>query len=237
MYGLLTKKNNGSYGMPLIEEFNRPKDVTIEAVVYGRIVWNKWNNAQLVDKGMVRIQDVTTVAAGKERTSAFSDTFSAKTVKRTYTLRDVAVEPLKTGLSSRVNGMRQGKITAGIEIVHDAVTKVLETGSESLANISAVAASIGAGLPMPLNADGTVNAEGSGTHISWRMRDNADILFTSAEFVAEIAGPAMVHVNGCHISSRVHKTAIDALTTYVEITGYDLEAGWPDVYTPPDDIL
>jgi hypothetical protein len=235
-YGVLTQKNNGTYGLPVVSEFNRPKQITLNGVTHSRAIWLKWTNQQLVKKGFVKIQDETQLTSGKQKTDVLAtETFSNDLVHRTYELKNIPVAPLRRALRHRVNGVRNGKIHAGLNIKFGGTDYVFETDTESLKNVSGVAAGIGAGVPMPLNADGTVSGDGTGTHISWRMLGNEDVLFTSAEFVSDIAGLCLNHVNGCHLAARAHKVAINALTTFNQIDTYDLEAGWPDVYVAPEE--
>jgi hypothetical protein len=231
----LTKQANGSYALPVVEVFPRPADVVVGKVRYPRGIWEAgtaWSDAQLAKQGLARIDDVTVVAAGKVRLDTFTDVYEADRVKRTYDLGDLAPELPRRTLLGRVSLKRREIIEAGISIPYGGSTYVLETDQTSRESVSGVVAAIGAGAPLPLNSDGTPNGSGTGTHISWRMRDNTDLLLSAAEFVSTLAVPLLNHVNGAHLASRAHKAAIAALTTWAEVEAYDLNTGWPPVADP-----
>ena len=117
MYGFLTKKNNGSYGLPLTESFRNPKQFAHENVVHGSDVWRKWSDAQLAEAGATVINDVTKGAVGKIKSSGFTDAYSNNNIQRTYTLVDIPYEPELAKLLGRVNGRRDYIINAGINVM------------------------------------------------------------------------------------------------------------------------
>jgi hypothetical protein len=231
MYGILTEENNGSYDLPLKETFQRPKQVKVGNVVHPRQVWQLWTDAQLRAEGLCKIDDVTSVTEGHEKGSSIESTIMGNDdrVKITYATSEIDYTKPQAALRDRVNGMRDSKINAGITITIDATDYVLQTDQASRDNISGVVAGIGAALPLPLNADGTLNLDGTGTHIAWRMRDDTDVLMDADTFKASVGLAVMAHVNTCHLAARTHKAAIDALSTYADVSAYDLESGWPDV--------
>jgi len=230
-YGVLTLKNSGAYELPLTREFTRPEQVTVEKngfrTIHPKSIWTIWTNRQLQKVGLCRIADATSVPAGKERTSTLSqENLTPGMVTRKFTLRNIPVAGPRRSLSGRVNSIRDDHIEGGLTITHGGSPYVLETDRGSRINVSGLAAAIGAGLSLPLNADGTVNTLGTGTHISWRTKNNTDLLLDATAFLSVIGRPLLYHVNNCHLAARAHKLAISTLTS-VEAAAYDLEAGWP----------
>lgn len=130
-------------------------------------------------------------------------------------------------LRARLRGEVNPQGGAGIEVTIAEIVHVLQTDEVSRQNIdrAALGATIGV---LPLNADGSVNGAGTGKHISWRMRDNRDVLLDGPTFIASIAVPLGLHINACHLASRAHKTAI-AAATRPGLSAYDLSQGWPPV--------
>lgn len=229
---LLTKKNNGAYGLPVAQD--NVKTVAIDSVNFDVRSFNKWTDQQRRKRGLARVENVTVVASGEELTSALlTEVLQDNYVKRTYKTAPINVRPLKAQLRGRVNGARDSKITAGLPVVVDAVPYVLETGDQARTDIASLVAGVGAGVSLPLNADGTLNTLGTGTHVSWRMRDNTDALFDAIGITA-VGGTVMLHVMACHLAARAHKVSISNLTTYEEVTTYDLNANWPTVADPLD---
>lgn len=218
MYGFLTKKNNGSYGLPLVDVFRRPKQFVVEEVVYGPGVWTKWSNAQLAKVGATKISDTTSVPDGKEKAGTYTDTYSGNIVERVYDLQDKPLAPRISSMLVFVNSKRDSIISAGIDVTIRGSSYVLETGPDSRDSVSGTVAAIAAGVPLP---DG----------FSWRMRDNTDVALDAIEMVT-LGAAVLAHVNAAHAASRVHKEAIPAIATWDEASAYDMEAGWPAVADP-----
>lgn len=228
---LLTKKNNGAFGLPVAQD--NVKTVAIDSVNFNVQSFKRWTDQQRRKRGLARVENVTVVASGEALTTTLlTEVLQDNYVKRTYKTIPIKVGPLKEQLRGRVNGARDEKIRAGIPIIVDAVPHVLETADQSRVDVGAVVAAIGASIPLPLNADGTPNVDGIGTHVSWRMRDNTDVLFDASSFVSLVASPVMRHVMACHLAARAHKVAVSNLTTYEDVTTYDLTANWPTVADP-----
>lgn len=214
-YGKLTKKNNGSFALPLVEEYNRPKDVRVDDVIYGKVIWRLWSNPQLNKKGLTKIEDVTPVPAGQERTAAFTDAFNGGIVERTFTLTDTLPAGLKQQLLGRVNGKREAISQAGIVVTVRGSDHVLQTDEGSQKLLIGALAATNASHPLPAG-------------FSWRMRDNTDVALNPAE-MKSVSGAVFDHVNAAHGAALIHKATIEALTTWAELDAYDLEAGWPPV--------
>jgi len=230
IYGVLTRRNNGEYDLPLVEEFSRPVPV-VEKTARGKVnhsavIWTRWTNQQLAKHGFCRIEDQTVIPEGKRHAggSPLREDLVEGLLTRIYAVEDTPITRPKAELRARVNVKRAEVIAGGITVTVDGEDYGLETDPESRELITGVTASMGAGVPFPLDATGTPAQ--AGTHISWRMADNRDVLMDKATFLTAVAGPLMQHVNAAHLASRAHKTAIDALSTWQEVANYDLEAGW-----------
>lgn len=221
-YGRLEQKNNGAFDLPLVEEFTGPVDVRVGDVVHGKAIWNLWSNDQLNAEGLTKIEDVTQVVAGKERASASSDVFEDGYVKRTYALVDVSPDGLKQQLLRLVNDKRAQITQAGVAVTVRGNGHILQTDNGSQQMLVGAMAAAAANHTFP-------------SGFSWRMRDNTDVDLNPAEMKA-MAGTVFDHVNAAHAASRIHKAAIEALTTWAELDAYDLDAGWPDV-APPEDVV
>lgn len=211
----LTHKNNGSYGLPVVEELRINKDVTVGTVNHPASIWRLWTDAQLAKQGLARVDDVTQVSAGKEKSSGFTDKYTSQRIQRTFTLSDLNADAKKSRLLADVKSRRDEKINAGIEVVIKAVTYVLQTDAESRNLLS--------GAMSAANASHTFPAS-----FAWRMRDNTDVELNPAE-TKKMGGDAFDHVNNCHEAARAHLTAIEALSTWGELDAYDLTALWPPV--------
>jgi hypothetical protein len=218
----LTKKNNGSWGLPVVEELRTNKQVVDEdGTPHPGNIWRLWSDAELGNIGLAHVDDVTKVPAGKEKTGTFTDKYTAKRIKRTYALQDRSGAKLKRAMLSSVKTMRQSMINAGIVATVKTSDYILQTDAESRELITGATAAANSGHTFPAS-------------FAWRMRDNTDVKLTPA-LMKKMGQDVFDHVNNCHEAARAHLTAIDALSTWGELTAYDLSTLWPPTAPPEDE--
>ncbi|CAI8743198.1 conserved protein of unknown function [Methylococcus capsulatus] len=99
-------------------------------------------------------------------------------------------EDFKRLMRARVNAEREARLRAGFEFQGH----TYDTDPQSVANMTAVLAALGAGLPLP---------EG----FAWRDRANIDVPMDEATFKA-FTGSLLVHVNSIYVESWRKKDEI-----------------------------
>jgi hypothetical protein len=212
----LTKKNNGTWGLPVTEELRTNKQVVGDnGITYPANIWRLFSDAELNSIGLAHVDDVTQVSAGKEKLAGFTDAYTAKRIKRTFALGDLDGTRKKRDLLGQVKSTRNSKIDAGIEITVKGNTHVLQTDKESRDLITGATSSANSGHTFPAS-------------FAWRMRDDTDVKLNPGE-MKKIGQDVFDHVNNCHEAARTHLTAISALSTWDELEAYDLSSGWPPV--------
>lgn len=227
-YAKLTKKAT-TYGLPVVQTFSNPKPVTVNGVQHPRTIFTLWSDKELKAIGYARVEE-NTWNTKTQKSTGYKDVISSYKVIRTHTLTDTPTDNEKVKLKSTVNSIRLVKINGGINISVANTTYGLDTTTESRNNITGISTAISAGMPLPLTSNGSfanTADPASGTHISWRTADNQDILVDGNTFIISIASKVLDHINKCHLVSRVKKEEIEQLTTWTDIEGYDLYAGWP----------
>lgn len=215
----LTAKNNGTYGLPVVEELRTNKQVKGPGgVVYPPSIWRLFKDKELGAIGLAHVDDVTKVADGKERSSAFTDKYTNARIQRTFTLVDLDITKLKDRLLNSVKGWREQKINAGIEVTISSTKYILQTDEVSRGLLTGATAAANANHTFPAG-------------FSWRMRDNTDVGLNHGQMKA-LGGDVFDHVNACHEAAREHATAIYALSSYADIKNYDMDTLWPPVADP-----